>query len=274
MMDATLAKMRKTYIDGRFGQMHVRLAGQNHGERRPLICFHLSPVSGVIYETWLTEMGRDRLVLAPDTPGYGASDFPPAPPTIMDFAAAMGDVIDAFGLKEVDVMGYHTGSKIAVETARQRPKQVKHLVLVSAPVYTEDDLKKQRVNNAAPEPDADGAFLVAAWKSLYRWQDKRSTPKDVMGHFPDHLRGGDKKGWGHLAAFSYTYPTTIIDVTAPILVFNPNDDLVEYTPRIAPYLKNGRVKSLPEWSHGFLDHDPAAVSAMVRPFLDHDKFPA
>jgi pimeloyl-ACP methyl ester carboxylesterase len=231
-------------------------------------------VSGVVYETWLKEMGRDRLVLAPDTPGYGASDFPPGPPTIGQFAAAMGDVMDAFGLKDVDVMGYHTGSKIAVETARQRPGQVKHVVLISAPVYTEDDLRKQRVDNAAPEPDAEGAFLVAAWKSLYQWKDKRSSPKDVIVQFPDHLRGGDKKGWGHHAAFAYTYPDTIIDVTAPILVFNPDDDLVTYTPRIAPYLKNGKVKNLPGWSHGFLDHDPVAVAAMVRPFLDRDIFPA
>ncbi len=272
-MDAAPVKMRKTYIDGRFGQIHVRMAGQHHGEKRPLLCFHLSPVSGVIYDTWLTEMGRDRLVLAPDTPGYGMSDFPPAPPTIMDFAAAMGEVADAMGLKEFDVMGYHTGSKIAVETARQRPKQVRHLVLVSAPVYTEDDLKKQRVDNAAPAPDAEGAFLVTAWKSLYRWQDKRSTPKDVIKQFPDHLRGGDKIGWGHHAAFAYTYPTMIVDVTAPILVFNPTDDLVEYTPRIAPYLKNGKVKNLTGWSHGFLDHSTQEVAAMVRPFLDRDVFP-
>jgi pimeloyl-ACP methyl ester carboxylesterase len=273
-MDAAPARLRKTYIDARFGQMHVRFAGQHHGEKRPLICFHLSPVSGVIYENWLAEMGRDRLTLAPDTPGYGMSDFPPRPPAIADFAAAMGEVADAFGIKDFDVMGYHTGSKIAVETARQRPAQVKHLVLVSTPVYTEDDLKKQRIDNAAPEPDAEGAFLVAAWKSLYRWKDKRSTPADVIRQFPDHLRGGDKKGWGHRAAFAYTYPDTIVDVTAPILVFNPNDDLVEYTPRIAPYLRNGRIKALPEWSHGFLDHSTAEVAAIVRAFLDRDEFPA
>jgi pimeloyl-ACP methyl ester carboxylesterase len=273
-MDANPAPIRKTYVDARFGQMHVRMAGQNNRDKRPLMCCHLSPVSGVIYENWIREMGRDRLAVAADTPGYGMSDPPTSPPEIKDFAGAMGDVMDALGLNEVDVMGYHTGSKIAVELARQRPDRVKHLVLVSAPVYTEDDLKKQRAANSLPDPDAEGQFLLRAWKGLLQWQDKRATMASTMKQFPDHLRGGEHRGWGHRAAFAYVYPGNIDTVTAPILVFNPEDDLVEYTPRIKPYLKNGRVKDLPGWSHQFLDYSTKDVAAMVRPFLDEDKFPA
>jgi len=266
--------MRKTYIDGRFGQMHLRLAGDTALPKRPLMCFHLSPVSGIIYETWIDAMGRDRLALAPDTPGYGMSDAPKTPPAIADYAAAMGDVADALKISEFDVMGYHTGSKIAVEIARQRPGQVKHLILMSAPIYTEDDLKHQRVVNSIPEVDAEGAFLVEAWKLLVQYQDKRATLKDTMKQFPDHLRGGDKRGWGHRAAFSYTYPETIPDVSAPILVFNPEDDLFAYTKRITPYLKNGRVKALPGWSHQLLDFSTGDMAAMARAFLDEDQFPA
>jgi pimeloyl-ACP methyl ester carboxylesterase len=266
--------MRKTYVDARFGQMHVRMAGAPNNKRRPLFCFHLSPVSGVIYEKWIDELGRDRLALAPDTPGYGNSDAPPSPPTIADYAAAMGDLADTLKISDFDVMGYHTGSKIAVEVARQRPTQVKHLVLMSAPIYTEDDLKKQRAMNSIPAVDAEGTFLAEAWKLLVQFQDKRASLEDTLKQFPDHLRGGEKRGWGHRAAFSYTYPETIIDVTAPILVFNPEDDLFEYTPRIKPYLKNGRVKDLPGWSHQLLDFSTAEMAAMVRAFLDNDEFPA
>ena len=265
--------MRKAYVNGRFGQMHVRMAGENGGTHRPLVCFHLSPVSSVIYENWIREMGRDRLALAIDTPGYGMSDPPAAPPTIADFAAAMGDVTDALGIKEFDVMGYHTGSKICVETARQRPTQVKHLVLVSAPIYTEEDLKHIRAENAPPDPEPTGEFLKRQWQVTWQYRDLAMTPGDLMEHFPDHLRGGARRGWGHRAAFAYTYPETIVDVGAPILVFNPDDDLKPYTPRIAQYLKNGRVKDLPGWSHGFLHLRPAEAAALVRPFLDQDKFP-
>lgn len=261
------AVLRKAYVDGRFGQMHLRMAGLDDS-RRPLVCFHLSPVSGVIYEKWLAEMGRDRRAIAIDTPGYGMSDPPPRPPTIADYAGAMGDCLDALGITEFDVMGYHTGSKISVELARQRPAQVKHLVLVSAPVYTAEDLAQVRVDNAAPAAEPSGEFLKQIWQALWRWQDKGVTPEALMHAFPDHLRGGSQRGWGHQAAFAYAYPPHIVDVAAPILVLNPEDDLVAYTRRVVPYLRNGRLQELPGWSHGFLDLYPAEVAAMVRPFLE------
>jgi pimeloyl-ACP methyl ester carboxylesterase len=266
------AKIRRTYVNGPFGQMHVRMAGRKN--RRALMCFHLSPASGVVYETWMGEMGKDRLVFAPDTPGFGMSDHPPSPPTIADYAEAMIEVMDAFDLDEVDVMGYHTGSKISVEVARKRPRRVKHLILVSSPIYTEEDLKQQHIDNAAPDAEADGSHLLAQWNALYRFRGPGQTPEMLMKVFPDHIRGGPRRRWGHGAAFSYTYPNTIVDVTAPILVLNPNDDLWRFTPRVLPYLKNGRVLDLPEWGHGFLDLHTAEAAHMLRPFLDDDRWPA
>ena len=130
------AKIRRAYVNGPYGQMHVRIAGGGRASR-PLICFHLSPLSGVVYENWISEMGRDRMAVAIDTPGYGMSDHPPQPPTIADYAEAMAEAIESLDLNEVDVMGYHTGSKICVELARRRKRLVKHLVMVSAPVYSQ-----------------------------------------------------------------------------------------------------------------------------------------
>lgn len=269
------APFRRTYVDARTGQIHLRIAGGPGASRRPLVCFHLSPVSGIIYETWLGEMGKDRLVVAPDTPGYGMSDFPPEQPTIADFAGAMTDVMDALGVQEADVMGYHTGSKICVELARQQPERIKHLLLVSAPIYTAEDLAKQNEEMGSPDtPVADGTHLLNQWRGLYRWRGPEQTPADIMRAFPDHIRGGERKHWGHAAAFSYTYPETIPDVKAPILVLNTNDDLVIYTRRIKEHLTNGKVLELPDWGHGFLDFHPEETAAFVRPFLDEDQWPA
>jgi len=268
-----MLNVRRTYVDGRYGQLHVRMAGQAPHARRPLLCFHLSPVSGVIYDTWLAEMGRDRSALAPDTPGYGMSDPPPAVPTIADYAAAMGDLADALALGEFDVMGYHTGSKIAVELARQRPAQVKHLVLVSTPIYTPEDLAAIRELTSVVPVAADGRFLVEAWQTLMRYQDRRATPESTLRQFPWHLMGGERRDWGYRAAFGYSYPDHIGQVTAPILVFNPGDDLFAYTPRVRPYLQHGVVRDLPGWSHQMLDYSTGELATMVRSFLDEDRFP-
>jgi len=266
--------VRRMYVEGPDGQIHLRVAMPPEPTGRPLFCFHLSPVSGIVYENWIAEMGRDRLAVAPDTPGYGMSDPPREQPTIGDFARTMEAVMDKLEVGEADVMGYHTGSKTSVELARQQPERIKHLVLVSAPVYTEEDLARQNADMGQPdELQEDGSHLLETWAALWRWRGPEQTPADIMRAFPDHIKGGDKKHWGHAAAFSYTYPPTIRDVTAPILVLNTNDDLVVYTRRIREYLTNGKVLELPDWGHGFLDYHTEETAAFVRPFLDENVWP-
>jgi pimeloyl-ACP methyl ester carboxylesterase len=260
--------LRKSYVDGRYGQMHLRVAGAARGSRRALLCFHLSPVSGAIYERFLVEMGRDRLAVAPDTPGYGASDAPPAPPEISDYAAAMGDVMDALGIVEADCIGYHTGSKIALELALQRPAAIRHLVLISTPVYTDAELRAMRTEYAPMELREDGGHLVDYWRALLGFRGPGQTLEMLMEHYPDHMRGGVHRHWGHRAAFNYAYPDNLPRAAQPILVLNNNDDLVEFTPRAMPHMRHGRLLNRPDWGHGFLDLHTAEFARIVREFVD------
>lgn len=260
--------VRRRYVDGRFGQMHLRIAEPSLRPRRALLCFHLSPVSGVIYERFLAEMGRDRLAIAPDTPGYGDSDPPPSPPEIADYAAAMGDILDALGIDEADCIGYHTGSKIALELGLQRPQAIRHLVLIAAPVYTDEELSRMRVEFAPMQLHEDGRHLVDYWRALLQWRGPGQTLEMIMRMYPDHMRGGSHRHWGHRAAFNYSYPQALPRARQPVLVVNPNDDLVQYTPRAMPYVRNGRLLDLPDWGHGFLDLHTAEFGRIVREFVD------
>lgn len=258
------------YAASRYGQLHMRIAEPSAPSARPLLCFHLSPISGVIYDSWLPEMGKDRIVIAPDTPGYGMSDPPATPPTIADFAAVMGELAESRGYETFDVMGYHTGSKICVELARQRPAQVAHLLLVSAPVYTAEELEGQYAamgHKVVAKPD--GSHLVEQWQGMWGWRGPDQTPESLMPHFADAIRGGEHRPWGHRAAFSYTYPENLADVKQPILVLNTNDDLTVPTARVAEYLVNGRVLDLPNWGHGFLDSQTEAAAKIARDFFDN-----
>jgi len=261
--------VHRFYVDARYGQLHVRASSPvESAQARPLLCFHLSPLSGVVFETWLGEIGKDRLAFAPDTPGYGMSDPPSTQPTIADFAAAMGDLMDALELEEADVMGYHTGSKICVELAQQRPKQIKHLVLVSAPVYTDEELASQYAQMGEERPPADdGSHLLAAWAGHWRWRGPEQTAETLMRVFPDALRGGERLPWGHRAAFSYQHTDHLPNVAQPVLVINPNDDLTAFTARIEPYLKNGSVLDMEHWGHGFLDSHTLEAGNVIREFL-------
>jgi pimeloyl-ACP methyl ester carboxylesterase len=133
--------VRRAYLDGRFGQVHYRIAQPAaDAGRLPLLCFHMSPHSGRVYQNFIAAMGVGRLAVAPDTPGFGESDAPASPPGIEDYAAAMGDLIDALGFRQVDLIGYHTGSETAVALALARPSQVRRVVMISAPIFTDQEL--------------------------------------------------------------------------------------------------------------------------------------
>jgi pimeloyl-ACP methyl ester carboxylesterase len=266
---AVTVPLRKGYARGRFGQIHYRIAQPTAAEGHPpLLCFHMSPNSGRIYETFLRHMGTDRFALAPDTPGFGDSDPPPEQPGIPDYAAAMGDLIDAFGFQTVDLMGYHTGSETCVELALQRPEQVRRLVLVSAPIFTAEELAEFRAHYAREELSEDGSHLTERWRAHLYWAMDGWTPQHVAYQFPDALRRPEISWWGHAAAFSYPVAEKLGRVQQPVLVLNPEDDLHEQSLRAVGRLNNGRVHELPGWGHGFLDLFPVQAAALVRSHLD------
>jgi pimeloyl-ACP methyl ester carboxylesterase len=260
----------RQYIDGRYGQIHCRVARPGVGSsNRPIVAFHLTPYSGAIYETVLPLLGRDRFVVAPDTPGFGLSD-PPAPyPEIADYAAAMGDVIDALGLSDVDLLGYHTGSVIGVELARQRPMQVHRLTLISAPLFTREELAKRMaswVSNSTPVGNGD----LDNWlRTAIHWSMPSRTPEMILRVLADRLRHPAISWWGYRAVYRYPLAERLRVNGHELLLLNPQDDLCEYTLR-AESLGNPLIemRELEGWSHGFLDLCSEAFCELVLEYFD------
>jgi pimeloyl-ACP methyl ester carboxylesterase len=218
-----------------------------------------------MYTELLAEMARDRFAVAPDTPGFGASDAPERPVDIPELARTMVAVLDHFGLDEVDVVGYHTGSKIAVELAISFPDRVGTVVLVSAPVYTEEELAHQRDSLAVPRtPRSDGSHLVAQFTELVRWSPEGTPLALVQREFAEQQRGGGSAHWGYLAAFDYSHAQALPRVRQPLLLLCPADDLEVPTLRAEPYLRNGRMLRLPEWGHQMMITRTAEVATLLR----------
>ena len=266
--------IRKIYVDGPHGQVHLRAAQPASGASgRAVLCFHMSPNSGLVYESLLNELGRDRLAVAPDTPGFGASDAPSEPPEIEDYADAMEAVVEQLGLEEFDLIGYHTGSKTAVELGLRRPQQVRHVVMISAPLFTDEELGEFR-SLYAPKPIAeDGSHLVRRWKGFVHWHRRHHSLEKSAAIFTESLRGGDKYWWGHRAAFNYPLWEKMPALKVPLLVLNPEDDLWEQSLRAPELIRNGGMVNLPGWGHGFLDAYTSIAGAMLREFFDHDRLP-
>jgi len=268
------ATVRRAYVDVAHGQVHLRVAGQRATGRPPLVCLHMSPASGLVYERFAAVAGADRTVLAPDTPGFGVSDPLPAYPTIGDYARVVAEVVEAAGpVTPVDLLGYHTGSLTAVELAVRRPDLVRRIVTVSMPVFTASELERlRRVYAQEPIFTEDGARLLEKWRWFIDFfgVGRANTVEQAARIFYARLSGGERHWWGHRAAFEYDLVPALERLQAPILVLNIADDLTEQTRRAAPHLRTGRVEEHPEWTHGFLDNDTDAAAQAVLDYLDGD----
>lgn len=267
----TDVRVRKGYADGRFGQIHYRFARpETESDKAPLLCFHMSPYSSIIYERFLAEMGQDRFALAMDTPGFGESDASMQPPTISDYVGTAMDLMEALELPAVDLMGYHTGSKIAVETALQAREKINRVIMVSAPLWTPEELAEVKALYG-PEPlSDDGSHVQKWWQSAVHWSMTRRSVEDIGRVFWARVLNPEISWWGHAAAFAYDSASALPKVRQPILILNPEDDVYERTPRAQSLLSHpeSRIDDLPGWSHGFLDLNTVEAAHLVRGFLD------
>lgn len=266
-------QLKRQFVDGRYGQIHLRIARPAHPAQHPLVCLHMSPKSGAIYTRFMRHAADDRIVVAPDYPGFGESDPPPAQPhvSIADYASSMWDVVDGLGLDAVDLLGYHTGSEVAVEMARQRPDQARRIVLISAPVFTEQELEQLEQTYSTVPLDEAGTRFQKMWQAVLHHRGPGMTLEMAVSSFAENLRAGENYEWGHRAAFDYAmqFPKVVRSLPHRITVINPQDDLVQHTPRIAAYLQNGEIINQPEWGHGFLDVRTMDAVAAIKQALDN-----
>ena len=273
----SLCRVRRTFVDGPFGQVHCRLAIPQHAPKPPIVCLHMSPKSGKSYHDVLPYLAADRIALAPDYPGHGESDPPPAEPhvSIGDFAASVGAVVDSIGGSPMHLVGYHTGSMVAVELAAQRPADVLGIVSISTPVFTEEELKHLNAEYSPIPVDEDGTRFRIMWERVLQHRGPGMTLQMAAASFAENLRAGDDYEWGHRAAFAYapTYNRHLARIEQPMLVMNPNDDCFEQSKRSDALLKNGRRADFPQWGHGFLNAYPADAARVILEFISEIEEP-
>lgn len=262
--------VRRAYVDGRQGQMHVRIVDAGGSGRPPLVCIHMSPMTGRIYENFLPAIGEDRMALAFDTPGFGMSDAPPAPPTIDGYAQDILSGIDALGIiGPFDLMGYHTGSMISVALALLVPARVRRIVMVSAPIFPAEELRQFHAYYGHRAPEADGGHLVRRWKGfVYHYLRPGTTLEQIADMFPDALLGRSIEWWGHRAAFNYDLADSLARVVQSVLILNTGDDMDTQTRRANRLAARSQILEVPGWGHGFLDAHTDEVAGLVRTFLD------
>ncbi len=265
--------LKRMFIDGEFGQMHVRMSEKNSQQNQySLYCIHQSPSSSVVYNSIIMKLGNSRLVVAGDTPGFGESDRPKFLPEISDYAKAHAGILDKLNITDkVDLMGYFTGSKIAIELALQRPDKIRKLILFGIPIYTNKELSDEKKLYRKDEYTWDGKHLMNWWEHL-----KKSTPDEYpielfISHFSEIQRGGVNSWWGHRAAFNYKPEIHLSKLSLPVLIFCTEDPQGYKSMKAERLIKNCRLINLPFKGQGALDLHTNTITKYMLEFLDDNE---
>ena len=222
-------------------------------------------------------MGQDRLTLAFDNPGYGASDGPIDRVPLETYADTVADALETLGFGPngrgpVDILGMLTGAKISGEVARSRPDLVRRLILVQSLVMTEEqrlamiDELQGGVREGWATQGAD--FYVTRLKSALADIHPEQTVDQAIADFADSLVAGEDYLRGGMTALAYPTEEKYKEITQPTLVVALTDERSSMAAGAADIIPNATLLRLPNHSRHTFRANPEAMAAPVRAFLD------
>src|SRR5215217_9069836 len=130
------ALQRPLEVDGR--RVNVLDTG---GSGPPLLFLHGWSSNWQIFLLNVAAFMGTHRVIAPDLPGFGASDLPHEPLSIRGYARTVDALCDELGVERVAVVGNSMGGFIGAELALSFRTRVDRLMLVSAAGLSTEHLR-------------------------------------------------------------------------------------------------------------------------------------
>ena len=191
-------------------------------------------------------------VLAPDLPGFGHSDKPGRILCVPELADALGEWMNAVGLRCAALVGNSLGCQIAVDLAVRRPELVQALVL-SGPT----------IDRHARTASAQ----IVRW--LRDWPGER--PSLALAHLRDFAHAGFRRSLG---TFRCTLADRIEDklplVQARTLVVRGTRDTIvpqAWAEEVTRLLPSGQLILIPDGPHCVNYSTPGPFADIVASFL-------
>jgi len=260
--------MNKRYIDGPFGQIHIRQWGSNTS-RPPLICFAPSPFSSVAYASLAPILSKERVVIAMDYPGYGLSDPCPEAPLIADYATTAAALIAAVSPDQpADLLGFHTGCLVAAETSLLEPDLVNRLTLIDVPFF--EPAKQAELLASTPEKaelKTEISGLSKAWDFCVSTRLEHISLPRTFDMFIDYISAGESSNAAFHAAFQYDCNTQFSKVSHPCWVLATDSSLHQASCKTADVVPGAELIELREIKVAVLEKGAAIIGEKLGELL-------
>jgi pimeloyl-ACP methyl ester carboxylesterase len=206
----------------------------------------------------MRHLSRDFTAIAPDMPGYGASDPTGGPPTLPELADHVAAFMEELRIGEAAVYGYHTGASLATSLAARHPARVR--VAICEGLLCLDTQERGAFAARYLEPFVareDGGHLAWLWTRLkdqslfFPWHERTAaarldldaTPPAVLESTArDWLRCGEHYWHGYAAAFAYDPAADLAAIRTPHhILCRHGDPVAAHERRLHPLAANVTV---------------------------------
>jgi len=281
--------LRERFIETNGVKLHVMEAGPQDG---PMILFlHGFPEFWYAWRKQLQYFAdKGYLVVAPDQRGYNLSDKPEgvAAYKIDELAKDIIGLIDAYGRKQINLVGHDWGASVSWWVALKYPERIKKLVILNVPhpkvmakhVFTDtEQMKKSWYIFYFQIP---GAVDHLAAASNYEWVIQLITTSANPGAFTSQELEEYRKAFKQPGAFTAMVnwyramvqtkqePPKSFDVTMPMILMWGEDDvamLTEMADQSMAYCKEGCLIKFPGTSHWIQHEQAAKINPLIEDFF-------
>jgi len=268
-------------IDGRRVN-YVDIGDQ--GDARPIVFIH--GLSGQ-WQNWLENIPRfaqERRVIAPDLPGFGASEMPREKISIERYGRVVAELCERLDLAPAVLVGNSMGGFVAAEVAIRWPEIAERLMLVAAAGVSQADLAARPVKVGAKAIALLTASTLAQLRHAARRPRARHWFLSVVARHPGALKAdmafeGLLKGSGRpgfedalMANLSYDFRDRLPRIGCPTLILWGEKDAVipvRDAERFRELIPGARKRVLRDTGHVPMVERPPTFNAELARFLEH-----
>lgn len=254
----------KGYIQTSYGLIHYRCAGRE--EKPHVLLLHQTASSSVMYEAVMQRLADEFYLFAPDTLGFGGSDFPLEKATMRLYADSLREAADFIRLQNPYIFGHHTGASIAVQMEFDQAWARK--IILSGPPYLSPEHKETFKRGVQPIViEEDGSHLSKLWQRL-RAKDERAPLQLTHREFLLNLYAGERYHEAYFAVFEHDFERQLAALECPVLVMAGDEDtLIDSLEPSFRALQRGEMRRM-EGNTYICDKSPAEVAGVIREFFD------
>ncbi|RYD68956.1 MAG: alpha/beta hydrolase [Verrucomicrobiaceae bacterium] len=231
-------------------RIHCRSSRTDH-PGAPVVLVHGLVISSLYLIPLAECLSRDRVVHAPDQPGFGRSEGPARALDVHGMARALIQWMNAAGIGECHLVANSLGCQIATVMAVEAPERFLSVTLIG------------------PTVDANApGFWSQAWRILC---DAPHEPMQLwINHAADQVRAGCRRIWAMIFhMLRDRIEERLPRVNQPTLVVHGKHDTSApegWVRQVASLLPAGQLRILPGWHCVHYTH-PALTAETIREFI-------